>query len=41
MSAISSWLFSRGDYRGSFQGELNEFARLAEREAAAGPAPEA
>jgi hypothetical protein len=41
MSAISSWLFSRGDYRGSFQGELNEFARLAEREAAAGHTPEA
>jgi uncharacterized protein YndB with AHSA1/START domain len=33
MSAISSWLFSRGSYEGSFRGELEKFARLAEREA--------
>ena len=32
ISAISSWVFSRGSYEGSFQGELNKFARLAERE---------
>jgi len=33
MSAISSWVFSRGSYEGSFRGELEKFARLAEREA--------
>jgi hypothetical protein len=33
--AISAWVFSRGSYRGSFEGELREFARLAEREAVA------
>ena len=32
-SAISSWVFSRGSYEGSFRGELEKFARLAEREA--------
>jgi uncharacterized protein YndB with AHSA1/START domain len=32
--AISAWIFSRGSYRGSFEGELREFAKLAEREAA-------
>lgn len=32
--AISAWVFSRGSYRGSFEGELREFARLAEQEAA-------
>lgn len=32
ISAISSWMFSRGSYKGSFQGELETFARLAERE---------
>jgi uncharacterized protein YndB with AHSA1/START domain len=32
ISAISSWVFSRGSYEGSFRGELEKFARLAERE---------
>jgi hypothetical protein len=32
MSAISSWVFSRGSYEGSFRGELEKFARIAERE---------
>ena len=31
--AIAAWVFSRGSYRGSFEGELREFARLAERAA--------
>jgi hypothetical protein len=35
ISAISSWVFSRGSYEGSFRGELEKFARLVEREAAA------
>jgi hypothetical protein len=35
ISAISSWIFSRGSYEGSFRGELEKFARLAEQEAAA------
>lgn len=35
IAAVSSWLFSRGSYEGSFQGELNTFAKLAEREAGA------
>jgi uncharacterized protein YndB with AHSA1/START domain len=35
--AIAAWVFSRGSYRGSFEGELRAFAKLAEREAAAGP----
>lgn len=34
--AIAAWVFSRGSYRGSFEGELREFARLAERDAASG-----
>jgi uncharacterized protein YndB with AHSA1/START domain len=34
ISAISSWVFSRGSYQGSFKGELEKFARIAEREAA-------
>jgi uncharacterized protein YndB with AHSA1/START domain len=34
MSAISAWIFSRGSYEGSFRGELEKFARIAEREAA-------
>ena len=34
ISAITAWLFSAGSYKGSFQGELNDFAKLAEREAA-------
>lgn len=33
ISAISSWVFSRGSYEGSFRGELERFARLAEHEA--------
>lgn len=33
VSAITSRLFSMGSYRGSYQGELNAFAKLAEREA--------
>lgn len=33
VSAISARLFGSGSYKGSFQGELNEFARLAERDA--------
>ena len=37
VSAISSWIFSRGSYEGSFQGELEKFARIAEREAASRP----
>ena len=36
ISAISSWLFSRGSYEGSFRGELEKFARIAEREARPG-----
>jgi uncharacterized protein YndB with AHSA1/START domain len=36
ISAISSWLFSRGSYEGSFRGELEKFARLAEGEAPSG-----
>jgi uncharacterized protein YndB with AHSA1/START domain len=31
--AISSWVFSRGSYEGSFRGELEKFVRIAEREA--------
>jgi uncharacterized protein YndB with AHSA1/START domain len=37
ISAISSWVFSRGSYEGSFRGELEKFARIAEREAPAPP----
>jgi uncharacterized protein YndB with AHSA1/START domain len=33
ISAISAWVFSRGSYEGSFRGELEKFARIAEREA--------
>jgi uncharacterized protein YndB with AHSA1/START domain len=35
VSAVTSWVFSRGSYQGSFRGELEKFARLAEREAPA------
>ena len=35
--AISSWIFSRGSYEGSFRGELEAFARIAEREAPSPP----
>jgi hypothetical protein len=31
--AVAAHLFATGSYRGSFRGELNTFARLAEREA--------
>lgn len=34
ISAVSAWIFSRGSYEGSFRGELEKFARIAEREAA-------
>jgi uncharacterized protein YndB with AHSA1/START domain len=34
ISAISSWIFSRGSYEGSFRGELEKFGRIAEHEAA-------
>jgi uncharacterized protein YndB with AHSA1/START domain len=30
--AIAAWIFSIGSYRGSFRGELNAFAKIAERE---------
>ena len=33
ISAVSSWVFSRGSYEGSFRGELEKFARIAESEA--------
>jgi uncharacterized protein YndB with AHSA1/START domain len=36
ISAVSSWIFSRGSYEGSFRGELEKFARIAEREAPPG-----
>lgn len=32
ISAISSWVFSRGSYEGSFRGELQKFGRIAEKE---------
>jgi hypothetical protein len=37
VSEITSRLFSMGSYKGSYQGELNDFARLAEREAGKAP----
>ena len=33
--AISSWIFSQGSYKGSFRGELEQFKRICESEAAA------
>jgi uncharacterized protein YndB with AHSA1/START domain len=39
VSAIAARLFALGSYKGSFQGELNDFAKLAEREAAAIDSP--
>lgn len=33
--AVSARIFASGSYRGSFQGELNEFVRIVEREAGA------
>jgi uncharacterized protein YndB with AHSA1/START domain len=35
VSAVTSRLFALGSFKGSYQGELNDFARLAEREATA------
>jgi uncharacterized protein YndB with AHSA1/START domain len=32
VSALTSRLFALGSYKGSYQGELNDFAKLAERE---------
>jgi uncharacterized protein YndB with AHSA1/START domain len=32
VSAVTSRLFGIGSYKGSYQGELNDFAKLAERE---------
>jgi len=40
ISAISAWIFSRGSYEGSFRGELEKFARIAEREAPPPPGGE-
>jgi uncharacterized protein YndB with AHSA1/START domain len=37
VSAITARLFALGSYKGSFQGELNDFAKLAEREAGRSP----
>jgi uncharacterized protein YndB with AHSA1/START domain len=37
--AIMAWVFSRGSYRGSFRGELADFARIAEREASSSRRP--
>ena len=36
ISAVMGRIFAFGSYKGSFQGELNSFARLAEREAGPG-----
>jgi hypothetical protein len=40
ISAISARLFAVGSYKGSFQGELEHFARLAEAEARANVGPD-
>jgi uncharacterized protein YndB with AHSA1/START domain len=32
IAAIAAWIFAQGSFRGSFQGELNAFAKLAERD---------
>ncbi len=37
ISAITGRIFAAGSYKGSFQGELEEFRRILEREAAAAP----
>jgi hypothetical protein len=37
ISAVMARIFAFGSYKGSFQGELNSFARLAEREARSSP----
>ncbi len=36
ISTISAWVFSRGSYEGSFRGELEKFARIAERDRGVG-----
>jgi len=36
IAGIAARVFAMGSYRGSFQGELNEFAKIAERDATAG-----
>ena len=36
ISALSALFFASGSYRGSFQGELNEFVRIIDREVQAG-----
>jgi len=33
IAAIAAWIFAHGSYHGSFQGELNAFAKIAERDA--------
>jgi uncharacterized protein YndB with AHSA1/START domain len=33
MPAIVGWIFSRGSYKGSFRGEVEHFARIAEADA--------
>jgi uncharacterized protein YndB with AHSA1/START domain len=37
ISAVMARIFAFGSYKGSFQGELNSFARIAEREAGSDP----
>ncbi len=37
VSAITGRIFAAGSYKGSFQGELEEFRRIVEREAARAP----
>ena len=37
ISAVMARIFAFGSYKGSFQGELESFARLAEREAGSSP----
>jgi hypothetical protein len=36
ISAIAARIFATGSWKGSFRGELNDFVRIAAREAAAG-----
>jgi uncharacterized protein YndB with AHSA1/START domain len=36
VAGVAARIFAVGSYRGSFQGELNEFARIAEQDASAG-----
>jgi uncharacterized protein YndB with AHSA1/START domain len=38
VSAITGRLFAAGSYKGSFEGELDDFRKIVEREAAAEPA---